>query len=60
MTDLDVKWLKQLSKQPPDYIGLSDALAVLTMLHRGDLRHINDMEFRKECAEAHRETVGHD
>ena len=54
----DLKFIESIrrhGRHAEDNLALCDVLHLIKMVADGDLRHVDDEDFRKECAEAYNE-----
>ena len=47
-----IESIRQQGKHAEDNLAMCDVLHLIKMVADGDLRHVDDEEFRKECAAA--------
>ena len=55
MKSNDLKFIESIRRQgkhAQDNLAMCDVLHLIKMVADGDLRHVDDEEFRKECAAA--------
>lgn len=55
MKSADVKFIESIRRQgkhAEDNLAMCDVLHLIKLVADGDLRHVDDEQFRRECAEA--------